>query len=137
MAEWVLLTGEEVINFTSADRPNPISFIGSTNDQIIASPTLVAVNDMATWTITADESVNLVTSIGLPQPISFVASTQSQLVDYPLLLVFGEQEKFVLGTSYSIIPGFRFIYTIDFASRTSFNTDKDLSFDPPQYWVGA
>ena len=48
------------------------------------------------------------------------------------------------GSSYNlIVPAsvlleVRTIFTVDFASRTSFNTSNlELSFEPPQYWIGA
>ena len=45
--------------------------------------------------------------------------------------------KFNLTTSPSVLLALRSFITIDFASRTSFNSPDKLDFDPPQYWVGA
>jgi hypothetical protein len=42
-----------------------------------------------------------------------------------------------LGTSFSVLLALRVFITIDFASRTSFNSSTLLDFEPPQFWIGA
>jgi hypothetical protein len=45
--------------------------------------------------------------------------------------------RFNVATSASVLLEVRTIISLDFASRTSFNSSELLKFDPPQYWIGA
>ncbi len=65
-----------------------------------------------------------------------LSSSTSNLLSITILTP-GEQAKYNLAESSSVILALRSFITIDFASRTSFNTSEVIDFDPPQYWIGA
>lgn len=139
MSEYVSIGNEGFGNFTSADYNDPID--------LTASAHLLQISTIdpstKTWSQPAEDSTGIpaflvYTTLDIDQqPIDFVTSTNEQIIAWPKNLFVEKTGVWIQQQSYSVVPGNRFVYTIDFASRTSFNTDNDLSFDPPQYWIGA
>lgn len=139
MAEYVSIGDAGLSHYTSADENSPIDL---TNVDHTLSITLTSVDQSATWTQPAEDSTGipaylLYTSADLENPLDFITSTNEQVVGWPKLLFVDNTADWHQQVAYSVVPGNRIVYTIDFASRTSFNSDNDLNFDPPQYWIGA
>jgi hypothetical protein len=68
-----------------------------------------------------------------------VIDLTTDLENLVLIMILNQTElaKYNLGTSYNVLLALRSFITIDFASRTSFNSSDAIDFDPPQYWIGA
>jgi len=69
--------------------------------------------------------------------IDLSSSTSTSNLLSITILTPGEQAKYNLAESSSVILALRSFITIDFASRTSFNTGEVIDFESPQYWIGA
>lgn len=127
-------------NFTITDEQGTISFTATPPDK-------------KSFTITANgftETVDLVENIyGLkqltaPNSLAFTSEALGVIdlsnVDYALGITILQPDDFAiynLGASPSVLLELRKFITIDFASKTSFNSSEALDFDPPQYWIGA
>lgn len=64
-------------------------------------------------------------------------STNTDNITTLTVIAPGDLAKFNDAPSPSVLLALRVFITIDFASRTSFNSSELLDFDPPQYWIGA
>lgn len=94
--------------------------------------------------LSPDQTANFVSEIESPSIVftSVSLSVIDLTVDIDNLLFISilspdQTAKFNLGTSSSVLLELRKFITIDFASRTSFNTAEVLDFDAPQFWIGA
>jgi hypothetical protein len=137
MAAYEFVTEADNLSFTSADLANPIDFVTSTNNIVIAWPTLVFADKLANEVIvTTDTEVRLYTSADLPDLIDFTASTRAQIINFPLLQDPFDGITFAKITEESIIEGLITIYTTDFVSITSFNLPEAQPLAFPERWAG-
>lgn len=129
--EYVLLSESPLTTFTSAS----IGVIDFTDD--IDNLLFISV-------LSPDQTANFVSKIESPS-IVFTSASLGVIdltVDIDNLLFISilspdQTARFNLGTSSSVLLELRKFITIDFASRTSFNTAEVLDFDAPQFWIGA
>lgn len=82
-----------------------------------------------------DENIELFTSLTGPEIIDLTKNIDN-LLSIIILNQTG-QASYFLGTSFSVLLALRVFITIDFASRTSFNTREETDFESPQFWIGA
>ena len=124
---YVLLEETNYQTYTSVS----LSVIDLTNNNNLTSIVLISPSNNYNF---SNESVTQYNSSNLPSPIDL--TDLDSLYDITILSI-DDLDKFNLATSNSVLLALRVFITIDFASRTSFNSNEALDFDPPQYWIGA
>ena len=129
-----LVVLNETASITSTFRDLPIVNLTSVGN--LTTINVLNIDNQFKFSFNQD-SVIKYTSANDYNLIDLSSSTSTSNLLSITILTPGEQAKYNLAESSSVILALRSFITIDFASRTSFNTGEVIDFESPQYWIGA